>query len=115
MQNSSAGAYPSPLHLIGYHHDDSTILLPDHSPEVKHCFRSAPLCANVSPLRPGHLTTNVVSIDVVRPHNSGVCIFEDNTCVVNCKQRRASVLCALWLQHIVYSTVHAHERLWTLN
>ena len=108
MQNSSAGAYPSPLYLSRYHHDDSSILLPDHCPEAIHCFRQAALCGNVSPLRPGHLTTNVVSIDVVRAHNSGVCIFEDNTCVVNWEQRRGSVWCALQLQDIVYSTVHAH-------
>ena len=108
MQNSSAGAYPSPLYLSRCQHDDSSILLPDHSPEVIHCFRQAALCGNVSPLRPGHLTTNVVSIDVVRAHNSGVCIFEDNTCVVNWEQRRGSVWCALQLQDIVYSTVHAH-------
>ena len=50
MQDSSAGAYPSPLHLIGYHHDDSTILLPDHSPEVTHCCWQAALCGNVPPL-----------------------------------------------------------------
>ena len=50
-----AGAHPSTLHIIGNHDKDPSILLPDHLPEVVHCFRQAALCGNVPPFWPKHL------------------------------------------------------------
>ena len=88
MQNSSAGAYPSPLHLISCHDNDPGILLPNHFPEVEYCIWQAALCGDVPPLWPWYFTTDVVRIDVVRAYNSGVWVFEDNTCVVNCMETR---------------------------
>ena len=79
-----AGAHPSTLHFIGDHDNDSSILLPNHSPEVINCFRQAALCGYVPPLWPGHLTTDVVCINVVRAHNTWVWVVEDNSCLVNC-------------------------------
>ena len=98
MQNRSAGAYSSPLHLISCHDDDSGILLPNHLPEVEYCIRQAALCGNVSPLWLRHFTTDVACIDVVRAYNSGVRVLEDNTCVVNCKERRECVMSEFRLQ-----------------
>ena len=88
MQNSSAGAYPSPLHLIDCHDDDSGILLPDHFPEVEYCSRDTALSGDVPSLWPWYFTTDVTCIDVVRAHNCGVWVFEDNTCVVICMETR---------------------------
>lgn len=91
MQNSSAGAYPSPLHLISCHDNDPGILLPNHLPEIKHCSWYTALSGNVPQLRSRHLTTDVVRIDVVRTNDTGVRVFEDNTRVVICEQRSGAV------------------------
>ena len=40
-------AYPAPLHFTSCHDDYSTVLLPDHMPEVIHCVRQAPLGGNI--------------------------------------------------------------------
>ena len=81
-----AGAHASTLHFIGNHDNDPSILLPDHLPEVVHCFRQTTLCGNIPLLWARDFTTDVACNDVVRAHDSGVWVFEDNTCVVNCEE-----------------------------
>lgn len=82
---NQAQAHPSSLNLVGCHDNDPGVLLPDHLPEIHHGCWQAALRGNVPSLRAGNLTTDVIGIDVVGPHLTGVCILNGNTCVVNYK------------------------------